>query len=150
MTADPAERPTGEYLGATAEELERTTPEQMADAGVSQHAQFRRRGVIRLTPDELVLSGWSAPDDDEPLVLRRDDIVRVQTRYTELYGRFEGGILNTGKPLILSTRTVGQIYLLIDWKEFMETTHDRQWAADIRAWLEGTSPASERGHADGE
>jgi hypothetical protein len=149
MTADPAE-PHGEYLGATADELVHTTPEEMAVAGVSQHAQFRRRGVIHLTRDELVLSGWSAPDDDEPLVLHRDDIEQVQNRYTELYGRFEGGILNTGKPLILSTRTVGQIYLLIDWKEFMETTHDRQWAADIRTWLEASSPAPEQGHADGE
>jgi hypothetical protein len=52
----------------------------------------------------------------------------------------------TADELILSTRTVGQIYLLIDGKEFMETTHDRQWAADIRAW-----PASDLGDtADGE
>lgn len=51
------------------------------------------------------------------------------------HGRFGGGILNAGKPLIFSTRTVGQIYLLIDRKEFMETTRDWQWAADVQARL---------------
>ena len=45
---------------------------------------------------------------------------------------------------------MGQIYLLIDWKEFMETTHDRQWAADIQAWLT-MDPISYLGDAaDGE
>ncbi|GAA1970760.1 hypothetical protein [Catenulispora subtropica] len=146
MTRDPAGQPTGEYLGATADELGHTTPEEMAAAGVSQHAQFHRHGVISLTPDALVLAGWHGPGNPEPLLLRRPDILAVETRYTGLYGRFVGGILNAGKPLILSTRTVGQIYLLIDWKEFMETTHDRQWAAAIRDWL-ARGPAAE---ADGE
>ncbi|MFD0631296.1 hypothetical protein ACFQ9X_06290 [Catenulispora yoronensis] len=135
MTRDQAGPRTGEYLGATAEELGHCTPEEMAAAGVSQHAQFHRHGVISLTPDALVLTGWHGPDRPEPLVLRRADILDVQTRYTELYGRFVGGLLNSGKPLILNTRTVGQIYLLIDWKEFMETTHDRRWAAAVKAWL---------------
>ena len=54
---------------------------------------------------------------------------------SQLCGRFVGGIPNAGKPLILSTRTEGVIYLLLDWKEFTETTRDRQWAADIKAWL---------------
>lgn len=39
------------------------------------------------------------------------------------------------RPAILSTGTEGVIQLLIDWKEFTETTRDRQWAADIKAWL---------------
>jgi hypothetical protein len=136
MIADPDARQTGEYLGATTAELGLTTPWEMTQAGVSQRAQFPRRGVIHLTDDELVLLGWSAPGCGAgALRLRREDIERVDHRYTDLYGRFVGGILNAGKPLILSTRTVGEIYLLIDWKEFMETTHDRQWAADIQAWL---------------
>lgn len=149
MTAeDPAGQPTGTYLGATAAELEHTTPEEMAEAGVSQHAQFRHRGVILLTPRELVLSGWSG--QEAALRLRREDIVSVDTRYTELYGRFVGGILNSGKPLILSTRTEGVIYLLIDWKEFTETTHDRQWAADIKAWLASDLAPELEDPADGE
>jgi hypothetical protein len=52
MTAEEAGRPTGEYLGATAGELEHATPEEMAGAGVGRRAQFRRHGVIILTPDE--------------------------------------------------------------------------------------------------
>ena len=140
MIADPAGRHVGEYRGATAEELGDTTPEEMAEAGVGQHAQFRRHGVILLTPEELLLFDWFGPGPAEPLKLRREDIVKVETRYTDLYGRFEGGILNFGKPLILDTSTVGQIYLLIDWKEFMEITHDRQWASDIQAWLKRGAP----------
>ena len=133
MTADPGRGCIGEYLGATADELERTTPRETAGAGVGQRALFRRQGVILLTAEELVLGGWSG--SGQALRLRREDILSVENRYTEIYGRFVGGILNSGRPLILSTRTVGQIYLLIDWKEFMETTHDRQWAGEIQAWL---------------
>ncbi|NUP53075.1 MAG: hypothetical protein HOW97_38005 [Catenulispora sp.] len=149
MTRDPAVWQTGDYLGATAEELGHTTPREMAAAGVSQHAQFHRHGVIVLTSGELVLHGWHGPDRDEPLVLRRADLLDVGTRYTGLYGRFVGGLLNAGKPLILSTRTVGQIYLLIDWKEFMETTHDRQWAAAVKAWLASGRAVPEGGTDDG-
>ncbi|WP_194892833.1 hypothetical protein [Catenulispora pinisilvae] len=58
---------------------------------------------------------------------------------------FAGGILNAGKPLLLSARTVGQTYLLTDWKEFMETTHDRQWAADIQARLDIPGCAADGG-----
>ncbi|MEZ0106766.1 hypothetical protein ABH920_000757 [Catenulispora sp. EB89] len=107
--------------------------------------------MIILTPRELVLSGWSGQCREEALRLRREDIVSVDARYTELYGRFVGGILNAGKPLILSTRTEGVIYLLIDWKEFTETTRDRQWAADIKAWL-ASDPldTAAKGTADGD
>jgi hypothetical protein len=52
-----------------------------------------------------------------------------------LYGRFIGGLLNAGKPLIVQTTSAGEIYLLIDRKEFMETTRDREWEQAIKNWL---------------
>ncbi|MDT7619763.1 MAG: hypothetical protein QOF99_664 [Pseudonocardiales bacterium] len=61
---------------------------------------FQRRGDISLYPDRLVLDGWT---DSGDLVLTRPEITSVETRFTELYGRFIGGLLNAGKPLILRT-----------------------------------------------
>ena len=135
MTHDQEAESTGVYMGATAEELSHTTPGEMANAGVAQHAQFKRHGAIVLTPEHLLLTGWYGTDQGDSVALRREDILQVETRFTDLYGRFEGGILNVGKPLILTTRTLGEIYLLIDWKEFMEITHDRQWERKIKDWL---------------
>ncbi|MFF3695664.1 hypothetical protein [Streptomyces sp. NPDC002221] len=121
------------YIGATADELRRKTGADKIAAGVSQKALFRRRGSIALHEDRLVLGGWNDAGD---LVLAGADIASARTRFTELYGRFIGGLLNAGKPLILETRTaVGEIYLLIDRKEFMETTDDRAWERRINAWL---------------
>jgi hypothetical protein len=62
----------------------------------------------------------------------------LESRFTELYGRFIGGLLNAGKPLILRTADAGEIYLLINRKEFMETTDDRRWEKLIK-----TRPADE-------
>ena len=58
----------------------------------------------------------------------------MRLEFTKLYGRLIGGLLNAGKPLILNTTTVGEIYLLIDRKEFMETTRDKEWENAINAW----------------
>ncbi|MFJ6079827.1 hypothetical protein ACIQI8_00390 [Streptomyces sp. NPDC092369] len=131
----------GEYVGATTAELRAKTGADRISAGVSQKVLFQRRGIITLDQDRLVLGGWSEGTD---LILRRDEITRVGTRFTELYGRFIGGLLNAGKPLILDTTTVGEIYLLIDRKEFMETTRDREWERHITAWLTAQAPASGR------
>ncbi|MFG2963817.1 MULTISPECIES: hypothetical protein [unclassified Streptomyces] len=68
-------------------------------------------------------------------MLSRADITSVEVRFTDLYGRFIGGLLNAGKPLILGTVPAGELYLLVDRKELMETTTDRAWAARIRSWL---------------
>jgi hypothetical protein len=132
MSENETLRATGEYVGATADELSRKTTADKMAGGVSQKALFLRRGRIALHEDELVLGGWSEAGD---LVLRRADITSVEVRFTDLYGRFIGGLLNAGKPLILGTVPAGEIYLLIDRKEFMETTDDRAWAARIEAWL---------------
>ncbi|WP_089100557.1 glycoside hydrolase family 3 N-terminal domain-containing protein [Streptomyces hyaluromycini] len=103
---------------------------------VSQKALFQRRGRIVLHSDRLVLTDWS---DTSPLVLTRADITAAETRFTDLYGRFLGGLLNAGKPLILSTAapSPGDIYLLINRREFMETTDDRQWEKRINDWRTG-------------
>jgi hypothetical protein len=122
---------TADYVGATAGELRDNTLADKLAGGVSQKAMFRRRGTIGLRPDALVLTGWA---DGTELRLSRADITGVRVEFTELYGRFIGGLLNAGKPLILDT-AAGEIYLLIDRKEFMETTRDREWADAIRTWL---------------
>lgn len=121
----------GSYIAATADELRRNSLADKSAGIVSQKALFHRRGTIELRDDTLVLSGWNDRGD---LVLARRDITSVRTEFTALYGRFMGGLLNSGKPLILETTPAGEIYALIDRKEFTESTKDRQWAQAIDAW----------------
>ena len=123
---------SGDYEGATAEELARRTAEDRLGGAASPKALFQRRGVVTLKQDRLVLGSWGNGGD---LVLRRPDITSVDTTYTELYGRVIGGLLNAGKPLILGTTRSGQLYLLIDRKDYVETTHDRAWEQRIKDWL---------------
>ncbi|MGN6187450.1 MAG: hypothetical protein ACTHOE_01010 [Conexibacter sp.] len=123
---------TGAYVGATADELRANTTADKAAGAVSQKALFKRRGTIELTDEALTLSTWG---DAGSLTLRREDIRSATTAFTELYGRFIGGLLNAGKPLILDTAAAGEIYLLIDRKELMETTKDREWQQAIEEWL---------------
>ncbi|MFE5037675.1 hypothetical protein [Streptomyces sp. NPDC056683] len=137
---NPADTPLAEadYIAATADELSRKQGADRAAALVSQKALFQRRGRIVLRPDRLVLTNWS---DTGCLVLARTDITAAETRFTDLYGRFMGGLLNAGKPLILTTTAAapspGDIYLLVNRREFMETTDDRQWEKRINDWLNG-------------
>ncbi|MBO1331528.1 hypothetical protein [Streptomyces sp. VRA16 Mangrove soil] len=119
------------YIGATADELSRMTTADKVAGGVSQKALFQRRGTLTLDERGLVLGGWG---DGGDLVLGHGDVTDVRVEFTDLYGRFIGGLLNAGKPLILTVAGVGEIYLLVDRKEFMETTDDRAWAERIRAW----------------
>jgi hypothetical protein len=132
MMSMNAPRAHGTYVGATTDELTRKTGADKIAAGVSQKALFQRRGDLALYEDRLVLGGWG---DAQDLVLRREDIRSAQTKFTEHYGRFIGGLLNAGKPLILDTSAVGEIYLLINRKEFMETTDDREWEKLLNDWL---------------
>ena len=132
MTGSDTLIANGAYIGATADELTRKTGSDKLAAGVSQKALFLRRGEISLYPDRLVLDGWG---DDTDLVLRQRDISGVEVKFTDLYGRFIGGLLNAGKPLIVTVPTIGELYLLIDRKEVMETTDDRRWAKLLVEWL---------------
>lgn len=122
------------YVGQTAEVLARRSKADIVAAGVTQKALFRRRGTITLYSDRLVIGGWN--DSGSDLVLHREDIKSVRVEFTALYGRLIGGLLNAGKPLILGL-TDGEIYLLIDRHDFMETTDDRRWAELIEKWIAG-------------
>jgi len=123
----------GTYVGQSADILARRNIADMGAAVVSQKALFQRRGTITLYQDQLVIGNWSESSD---LVLTRDDIKEVRLEFTALYGRLIGGLLNAGKPLILET-VHGELYLLIDRKEFMETTEDKRWAQLIEKWIAG-------------
>ncbi|MGW4905152.1 hypothetical protein [Streptomyces sp. NPDC004270] len=125
-----------DYIAATADELSRRQGADKAAAVISQKALFQRRGRIVLHPDELVLTNWSEAGS---LVLTRADITTAETRFTDLYGRFIGGLLNAGKPLVLTTASpsADEIYLLINRREFMETTDDREWEKRINTWRNG-------------
>lgn len=122
----------GSYIGATAEELGHKHAQDKVAAGVTQKVLFQHRGEIQLYPDRLVLTGWS---EDGDLVLDQQQITKVVVEFTALYGRFIGGLLNAGKPLIVTVPTIGQLYLLVDRKEFMESTDDRRWARLLSDWL---------------
>ncbi|MFI5756409.1 hypothetical protein [Streptomyces sp. NPDC051569] len=132
MAATDVPTDHGTYIGATSAELSRKTTADKLAGGVSQQALFLRRGNIALYTDRLVLMGWNDAGD---LVLRRADIRSARARFTELYGRFIGGLLNRGKPLILDTTHAGEIYLLINRREFIETTDDLEWVRVLNAWL---------------
>jgi hypothetical protein len=121
------------YVGQTADVLARRTGADTIAAGVSQKAIFQRRGEITLYDDRLVLGNWG---DGGDLVLRREDVKGVRVEFTDLYGRLLGGLLNAGKPLILEIADA-ELYLLIDRKEFMETTDDRRWGQLVEDWLAG-------------
>jgi hypothetical protein len=122
-----------EYIGSTAPELAAKRRGDRVAAGVDQRVLFARRGRITLTVDALCLEGWGEQGD---LVLHPPDVRGVANRFTALYGRFVGGLLNAGKPLILET-VVGEIYLMVDHRTFMETTDNRRWAALIETWRRG-------------
>jgi hypothetical protein len=125
----------GVYIGASAAELHANKVADKSAGVISQKALFRRRGTIELTSDSLVLSGWG---DEGALVLRPGDVTSLRREFTDLYGRFLGGLLDSGKPLILGTNTpAGEVYLLIDRKELMESTHNKEWAEAIEAWRTG-------------
>ncbi|MGI5126095.1 hypothetical protein ACQEVB_04700 [Pseudonocardia sp. CA-107938] len=121
-----------DYIGCTAAELAAKRRGDRIAAGVDQKVLFHRRGRITLTSGRLLLEGWG----DEDLVLQPADVTAVENRFTDLYGRFIGGLLNAGKPLILTT-PVGEIYLMIDHRTFMETTDNRRWTMLINAWRRG-------------
>ena len=123
---------SGTYIGATADELTNDNSADRAAAMVSQKALFPHRGQIQLFADRMVLGDWRADGD---LVLSQRDISAAEVKFTDLYGRFIGGLLNAGKPLIVTVPAIGELYLLIDRKEFMETTDDRRWAKLLDEWL---------------
>ncbi|PPS70175.1 MULTISPECIES: hypothetical protein [Streptomyces] len=125
-----------DYIGATAHELGEKRAAAKIAAGISQRTLFQRRGRIILHPDLLVLTGWS---DNGDLTLTRADITAAHTRFTHLYGRFLGGLLNAGQPLILNTTNASadEVYLLINHRGFLETTDDRAWAKRIERWRRG-------------
>jgi hypothetical protein len=130
--ARPAGRhPTGAYLGATAAELTDIARAAREDDAATIQTLFPRCGVITLTDDVLLLTDWNPGAD---LELRRGDVVGVHTRFTGLYGRAAGGMFGAGKPLVLDTLPLGQVYLLVDFQEFTEFTDDRQWKAWIEEW----------------
>jgi hypothetical protein len=133
MSENQTPQAEGTYIGQTADVLARRTGADFGAAMVSQKALFQRRGTITLFQDQLVIGDWSESGD---LVLTRDDIKAVRVEYTKLYGRFIGGLLNAGKPLILET-VHGELYLLIDRKEFMETNDDKRWSQLIEKWIAG-------------
>ncbi|MFI1507749.1 hypothetical protein [Streptomyces sp. NPDC020597] len=125
-----------DYIGATAHELSEKRAAAKITAGISQKTLFQRRGRIILHPGLLVLTGWSDTGD---LTLTRADVTAVATRFTHVYGRFLGGLLNAGRPLILNTAhaSAGEVYLLVDHRGFLETTDDRAWAERIERWRRG-------------
>ncbi|MEV4051928.1 hypothetical protein AB0J55_12160 [Amycolatopsis sp. NPDC049688] len=124
----------GVYIGASAAELQAGKSARKAAGVISQKALFRRRGTIELAEDALVLSGWG----DGALLLRPHDVTSVRREFTDLYGRFLGGLLDSGKPLILGTNTpAGELYLLIDRRELLESTRNKEWAEVIDAWRAG-------------
>ncbi|GAB3422077.1 hypothetical protein [Flindersiella endophytica] len=131
MNAPDAILAEADYIGATADELGGKGTADKAAAGISQKVLFQRRGRTVLHADRLVLTNWFGTGD---LTLTRSDVTVAEARFTKLYGRFVGGLLNAGKPLILTTAPVGVIYLLVNRREFMETTDDRAWEERLNGW----------------
>ncbi|RII14000.1 hypothetical protein DSC45_22105 [Streptomyces sp. YIM 130001] len=124
----------GEYKGSSAEELAAKKRGDRIAAGVDQSVLFPRRGSVLMTAGRLVLTDWGGSGD---LTLRPGQVVGVERKFTDLYGRFVGGLLDSGKPLILETTAAGKIYLLVNHKTFMETTDNKKWEKLINQWRAG-------------
>ncbi|WP_369229427.1 hypothetical protein AB5J56_02165 [Streptomyces sp. R21] len=122
----------GSYVGSPAEELARRKRGHRIAAGVDQRVLFPRTGRLELHHDRLMIGGWHGGSD---LVLRPAEVRSVTNEYTDLYGRFVGGLLNSGRPLIVETVTAGEIYLMVDHKTFLETTSNRKWTRLLKSWL---------------
>jgi hypothetical protein len=122
----------GSYVGSPAEELAGRKRGHRIAAGVDQRVLFSRTGRLELYPDRLVIGGWHGGAD---LVLRPEEVRSAANEYTDLYGRFVGGLLNSGRPLIVETVTAGEIYLMVDHKTFLETTANRKWTRLLKSWL---------------
>ncbi|MFF1301610.1 hypothetical protein [Streptomyces sp. NPDC058307] len=122
-----------DYVCATAQELSEKRAAAKIAAGIDRRTLFQRRGRIILHSDLLVLTGWS---DNGDLILARTDITAAETRFTHLYGRFLGGLLNAGQPLILNTTNASgnEVYLLINHRGSLETTDDGAWKKRIERW----------------
>lgn len=101
-------------------------------AGDDQRVLFPRNGQVTLYGDRLAIGGWDGRAD---LVLRPREVTSVRNEYTDLYGRFVGGLLNSGRSLIIDTVSHGEIYLMIDHRRFLETTNNRTWARLLKTWL---------------
>ncbi|MEV4117034.1 hypothetical protein [Nonomuraea sp. NPDC049695] len=95
----------GTYAGSTADELAGRSRGDRIAAGADQRVLFPRRGQVVLHADRLVISGWDGKTD---LILRPSEVTSVRNEYTDLCGRFVGGLLNSGKPLILGTAAHGE------------------------------------------
>ena len=134
MTQETAPTAQAHYIGSTTAELAAKRRGDRIAAGADQKVLFPRRGAIALFPDRLVLKGWNDAGD---LMLRPAEVVSIENRFTDLYGRFLGGLLDAGKPLVVRTSTVGEIYLMVDHKTFMETTDNRRWARLLDSWRHG-------------
>lgn len=122
----------GDYLGATDAELRQYGPGRRLKAMITQRALFRHRGTIALEGGQVILGDWSGGRD---LVLDPADVSSIDHVFTALYGRFIGGLANAGAPLVLHTTEHGDLYLLIDRREFSEYTENPQWMRYLTAWL---------------
>jgi hypothetical protein len=120
------------YIGSTREELAARSRGDRFEALLSQKALFPRQGTATLLPDRLVLDDWNG---DFPLIIQRSDVISVSNEYTSLYGRFIGGLLESGKPLILQLASGQEIYLLLNRRGFSERTDDPRWTRLLREWL---------------
>ncbi|MEV0151443.1 MULTISPECIES: hypothetical protein [unclassified Nonomuraea] len=121
----------GTFAGSTADELAARGRGDRIAAGADQRVLFPRRGQMVLHTDRLVISGWDGTTD---LILRPGEVTSVRNEYTDLYGRCVGGLLNSGKPLILGTSAQGEIYLMVNHRRFLETTRNRTWARLLKDW----------------
>ncbi|MEV0316246.1 hypothetical protein [Nonomuraea fuscirosea] len=122
----------GRYAGSTAAELSGRGRGARMAAGDDQRVLFPRNGQVTLYGDRLAIGGWDGRAD---LVLRPREVTSVRNEYTDLYGRFVGGLLNSGRSLIIDTVSHGEIYLMIDHRRFLETTNNRTWARLLKTWL---------------
>lgn len=120
------------YIAATAQELTSAGPLRRAAAVINQRVLFPHRGHAILRTDQLDLSVW---DDDGTLVIAAKDVVRIDRRFTSLYGRFlGGGSAEWGAPVIITEKSERQTYLLFNHQAFLEKSSNVDWHLDLLSW----------------
>ncbi len=125
------------FYGATAEELKQKREAVGWRAWFDQRLLFPHHGEVILESRKLILNSW--------LTLNPEEITNLRLEFTPLYprslaggvrGQFPSlGIFSAGRPLILETVPVGEIYLLIGYKWLWGTTQNAKWLTMLSNWL---------------
>lgn len=127
------------YHGATESELRSLSTGEKFAGLFAQQRLFPHSDTLRLETDRLILGSW--------LEVTRETVESFELEFTDAYSRFLaagvrgswatlGWIGDLGKPLIVRrTDNREPLYLLVEFRWLLGTTHNRRWYERLNRWL---------------